>query len=664
MKILVGIFLAIILLSCSSGSGENSPADGDPDPDGKEDVDDGDEDPDGDEESVIPSDGDAEPEGDTLDDDFEDADIEGDRDEIEGSDLDLTDITGGPEIPRWGLFESVIPLEPSVDNPFDSAEVDLLAEFRAPDRSLHRIPGFYYRKYSRSLSEGREELTADEAGKWLVRFSPTQQGQWRWRWRLNTADGETLSDWQAFTCVEPEAGDHGFIRVSPEDSRYLRYDDGTGYFAIGENLCWYDGRGTYAYDDWLEKLAARGVTYIRLWMPSWAFAIEWPSKDGEGQVISSGLGDYSGRLDRAWQLDYVIRRAGELGIAVMLCIQNHGPFSLISYSEWEDNPYNSLNGGPVADPADFFTNEQSREYFKRRLRYIVARWAHSPAVLAWELWNEVDLTEQRDPEILAAWHDEMASYIREIDPLDHPITTSTSGLISFLLGIDDAIFNLEAIDLAQFHLYGTDSIEVDLSEKIPQEVERMSAYGKPVLAAEAGVDFRGPAETLSRDPNSYGIHDILFSAILSGAFGSGMSWWWDNLIDPQDLYCQFGGASRLVQGVNFDREGFQTGQASVVPATRDEALSLQAPALQGSETVLVWIRDAEASWFAENEPLPVEGATLSIEGLSDGSWTASWINTYCETDPPAETVTVTNGELQLSMPPFTRDIALRLVANR
>ena len=55
--------------------------------------------------------------------------------------------------------------------------------------------------------------------------------------------------------VERRAVGHGFLRVSPLDHRYLTYDDGTPYFAIGENLSWYDARGTYAYDDWLDQLA-------------------------------------------------------------------------------------------------------------------------------------------------------------------------------------------------------------------------------------------------------------------------------------------------------------------------------------------------------------------------------------------------------------------------
>ena len=125
---------------------------------------------------------------------------------------------------------------------------------------------------------------------------------------------------------------------------------------MGENLSWYDGRGTTAYDDWLARLAAEGANYVRLWMPSWAFGIEW----GE-----NGLGDYGERLDRAWQLDHVLERAEAHGIYVMLCIQNHGPFSLDTNTQWADNPYNAANGGPLEEPSEFFTDPEARRLFEQ-----------------------------------------------------------------------------------------------------------------------------------------------------------------------------------------------------------------------------------------------------------------------------------------------------------
>ena len=90
-------------------------------------------------------------------------------------------------------------------------------------------------------------------------MTPTQPGRWQWRWVATTPQGSAATAWRCFEVDPPAAGRHGFLRRSPLDGRYLRFDDGTPYVAIGENLGWYDVRGTFAYDDWFAKLAAQGV---------------------------------------------------------------------------------------------------------------------------------------------------------------------------------------------------------------------------------------------------------------------------------------------------------------------------------------------------------------------------------------------------------------------
>src|SRR5581483_11424822 len=153
---------------------------------------------------------------------------------------------------------------------------------------------------------------------------------------------------------------------------------------------------TFAYDDWLGKLAAQHATYARLWMANWGFGIEWDA-----------LGSY--RLDRAWQLDEVLSRSP---LELMLCLQPHGDLSTAFNSNWAQNPYNQANGGPLESPQQFFTQPDAKRLFKQRLRYIVGRYGAYPQLLAWELFNEVDLTLEMDPLVLSMWHQEMAQYLR------------------------------------------------------------------------------------------------------------------------------------------------------------------------------------------------------------------------------------------------------------
>ena len=265
-------------------------------------------------------------------------------------------------VARFDRFQATATLTPEPQNPFDPAQADVHAVFVDPSGGQHRSIAFWYQPYERALVNGREQLTKTGTPSWMVRYTPPRPGLWHWWWEARTPKGTT---WSAPRTLHVDPGERpGFIRRSTADERYLVHDDGSPYFAVGENLAWYDKRGTYAYDSWLGQLAAQGANYARLWMPSWAFGIEWSD---------TGLGDYTNRLGQAWQLDTVMDTAADRGIAVELSLLNHGAFSTAFDSEWAANPYNAANGGPLATPAEFFTSPEARRLFEQRIRYIVAR---------------------------------------------------------------------------------------------------------------------------------------------------------------------------------------------------------------------------------------------------------------------------------------------------
>ena len=387
-----------------------------------------------------------------------------------------------PEVPLWGRFEARVDLPVPAGNPYDPAEISVEATFSAPDGASSTVPCFVMREFRRELAGGYEKLEPAGKPEWRVRFTPRQTGSWCWQWRAVTPAGETVSGRSRFRVAGPASGRHGFVRVVGPEARYLAFDDGAPYFAVGENLCWYDGRGTFAYEEWLAKLARQGVNYIRLWMPSWAFGLEWTERDGNGNLVGTSLGNYGRRLDRAWQLDRVLELAAEHGIYVMLCIQNHGAFSRDHNSEWEDNPYNARNGGPLETPRDFFGDPEARSLFERRLRYLVARWGYAQNLLAWELWNEADLAEPPPLATLVDWHARMAEVLRGLDPCDRPVTTSLSAfsaIVDTLLGtqIYGALWGLPQIDLVQLHFYTVGEIGVDFAAVFPRLVGTLRAYG-------------------------------------------------------------------------------------------------------------------------------------------------------------------------------------------
>lgn len=573
---------------------------------------------------------------------------------------------GDTTLSVWERLERTLPIAVEAANPYDPSEVRVDVEIAAPDGETIEIPAFAYQGFTRSpRPDGGETLTPEGPREWRFRFTPTRIGTWHWRFTRTTAAGVETGEWQAFRVgpnLDPER--HGFLRLR-DGAKYLEFDDGTPFFPVGENLGWADGRGTGAYEEWMAELAAHGANYARLWMPSWDMGLVY---------APATLEDWSARMDRAWRLDRVLELAERHGIRVMLSVQNHGPFDLDGFfgSGWGTNLYNAANGGPLATPDEFYSDAFAREIFRRYLRYVVARWGFSPSLMCWELWNEVDLAEQPPTiEPVVAWHREMAGVLRDLDPNDHLVTTSTSdeamtAVSSFDVDISgfilrsEPIWQLPEIDFVQLHTYQVHGLGLVLpvADTIFDLVDRMAQYGKPVLVAEAGVDFRGIDETLEADPEGEGFHDIVWAGAFSGAFGSGMSWWWDYVVHTEDWYFHFEPLARLVAGVPFARKPFTRHRGLPVPAPAHDVV---AHVLSGRATLLAWVRNAGHEYGTPDRST-VEGAVFTPPLAVGGRWVGEWIDPWSGAILGAVDVRGggPHGALELVVPSFSRDVALRL----
>ena len=133
--------------------------------------------------------------------------------------------------------------------------------------------------------------------------------------------------------------------------------------------------------------------------------LDWPKPGAFGQLS----------LSVAQKWDGIVAAAEQSGICFQMTLQHHGQYSSSVDPQWSGNPYNTANGGFLSNATQFFTNATAKALTKRKLRYAVARWGYSPAVMAWELFNEVQFTDAAQVgqwSIIGAWHDEMAQFIR------------------------------------------------------------------------------------------------------------------------------------------------------------------------------------------------------------------------------------------------------------
>jgi len=437
----------------------------------------------------------------------------------------------------WQRVEFKITGVPVVANPFDPAIIRVEGVFVSPAGQTNSVPAFWYQGYQRRLSGGREVLSTVGAAEWRLRFTPLLSGDY-------TLTVAVLTN--GLPCESPATTNFTAAGSTPARSGYVRTDASKQYFEtsagqalplIGANVGWHGARGTYDYDDWFSAMQAAGENYARLWMCPWAFGIE---------TDANSLNRY--RLDRAWQLDYVLELAEQRGLYLELCLDYHGMFAVEpdywgGNNYWPSNPYGITNGGPCATPNAFFTNTTARTTYAKRLRYLVARYGYSPNVLAWQFFNEIDnvysLLNAND---VAAWHEAMGDWMRTNDPFGHLLTTSFT-----YAEPHPEMWSLPQIDYICAHSYGPARPAATLSSTAKTLRQQ---YGKPVLIDEYGTSWQGWNRTA--DPYLRGFRQGIWGGALGGSAGTAMSWWWEN-IHNENVYPTFSALGAILNRTGWGR---------------------------------------------------------------------------------------------------------------
>lgn len=452
-------------------------------------------------------------------------------------------------VAQYEKVELTLPLGDSYANPFDPADVVVLAVFTTPSGRSVRVPGFYYQGYQRARdAAGREQLSPDGPGVFKVRFAWGEVGGYRYTVRLRDRRGERAVGGGRFTVKR--GASKGYVRRSKRAPLYFECDSGAPCFPIGENVGWPHDGGTYDYDLWLGKLAGNGGNYFRIWM-----ANHWNPLGLESIASPDGYGEGLGRYDQraAWRIDYVLDLAERLEMRVLMCIESFNTVRASGDDKgWLESAYNAANGGPCQKPFDFFTRDDARQLFKRRLQYIAARWGYATSVFAWELWNEVDLATGYESEPVANWHREMATYLRACDPWAHPITTSFSDPLG-----DQAVDKLTMLDFLQSHMYGVRDIPAAIADL---DHRKAAGYRKPHYIGEFGIHWL--PDDNAGDPEGLHLHNGLWASMLSGAAGTAMIWWWDSYVEPRDLYHRFAPVAAFARDVDWVKENYHATEAA------------------------------------------------------------------------------------------------------
>lgn len=512
----------------------------------------------------------------------------------------------GTVVGQFEKFECNVDFTANYENPYDYDQIHLKAIFTSPNEKTIEVDGFYMEGFSLDLLNGSLSGTGNAGFK--VRFSPNESGQWTYVILVTDKTGTTMSAPYFFRCeTSSNSLNKGFAKKG--SSNYLQVENEEQLILVGENAAWQNSNPYLDYNKWLLKLSENGGNFIRLWHAHWGLGIEW--KDQWNGFL--GLRQY--KQSNCYFQDWLFDFCAEKGIYVMLTLQHHGPVSTSVNSNWEDSPYNAVNGGPCQNTWDFFTNQVANSHTQNRYRYIIARWGYSRSILAWELFNEVDWTDDFDNrrEEVQDWHADMASFIKSIDPYQHLLTTSYAHDNE-----DPNVWLNEDIDFTQTHYYvNTSNIENVLSGGISKY---LLAYQKPTLNGEFGL---GADPILSnRDPNGIHVHNALWGSLFSGGLGTAMTWWWDTYVDPNNLYYHFNPISIFANEVAFAEYRMKPATTYVTGAPGDLVLN----------TNLGW------SAIADNQIIIEENGITSPDppGLGQFLYGSQW-NTQFRS-PPTFTV--------------------------
>jgi hypothetical protein len=421
---------------------------------------------------------------------------------------------------QYKLAEWKIDLTECWENPFLQEDISLDMFIISPSGKKLTLPCFF-----ESGESGKKSV-------WKARFTAQETGRYTYCLRLfKSGKIKDTSEYKNF--VVQSSNSNGFLHA--KNNWILEFDNGKPFRGIGENLCW-ESRDIddskfykqlhenpkYNYDSMLSSLAANGGNFYRTWMCKWNLPIDWRDDFNNKRYTSSDEYFNPSAIKR---MDEMINLADSLGVYVMLTL---GP-----------GAYRIEDGGISSSAADFFANPKSKDKYKNRLRYIIARWGYSTSIAAWELFNEIDNVQFSNgdnpisADSITQWHDEMSTYLKQTDPFKHLVTTSISH--RDVKGLN----SLANIDFNQKHIYKNTS---SIPSAIIQYEEQ---FKKPYVIGEFGYEW-----DWSKNFDDFAADMILDfkRGLWYGLFSPTpiipMSWWWE-FFDKKGMMPYFKGVREI-----------------------------------------------------------------------------------------------------------------------
>ncbi len=446
----------------------------------------------------------------------------------------------------------------------------------------------------------------------------------------------------------------GGVHVSADVPRYFADADGKAWIPIGLNICFFRDVGgptsaarlaaqRAAYEGWLTRFAAAGGNYVRLWLGHAFFEI-MPEKPGEFDPVASET------------LTRVVRLCERLGLKVKVTLES---FRTVHPKGQEGTePYAAFFNRPLYAPHardmhEFLHSEACYAIYWSKVRELARLGlGDSPAVIAWEPWNEIGCIGPWRGDV-GPWSDRLLRDLRKAFP--RQMTTQNLGSFSSpdMFDYYDYICAMDGNDFLQVHRYLDCGGELDVCRG-PMDVLAADAVrelrdrnaAKPVILAEVGAvkpNHTGPSILYAQDREGTLLHDALFAPFFAGAAGCGQFWHWDSYVAPNDLWHHYTRFAKAIEGLDPIAEDFRP--------FHTETRRLRIYGLRGRKTTVLWCRDKASDWKAElvegNVAGLVAGETLPEPLVGELSCYLPWEDRSVTVQGP-------------TLPAFRRSLVVRL----
>ncbi|MBT2323636.1 hypothetical protein J7E62_14905 [Variovorax paradoxus] len=452
---------------------------------------------------------------------------------------------------------------------------------------------------------------------------------------------------------------------------YFMTSEGAPWTPIGHNdaISWPELAGLFRRRDvqavraHLRWLKDSGVTCLRV-------MLEYAQ--GKHRFIERPAGHFVGNVVRFW--DDLFALCEEIGLHLLLT-----PFdTFFTWRHWKHHPYNVINGGPTEDRRRLITCTATREAIKRRLEFATRRWGRSPALFAWDLWNEVHPAQGEDkPEACASFVSDVSRFLRALEERVHGRanlqTVSVFG--PELLrspSLVEPIFRSPDLDFATTHLYESGAIDDPADTVAPaltvgrlmRSAVQEASDLRPVLDSEHGPihAFIDKHRVLPEAFDDEYFRHIQWAHLASGGAGGGMRW------PNRHPHVLTAGMRRAQRGLsNF---------LPLIDWTRFERRNLNAEAghAQGFAAFACGDRHQAVAWLLRTDIVRADGmlatnvvprpAYLVLPGLVGGDYGVVLFDTRLGRECGLWEVTHPGGNLHIECPPIACDVAIAVSGRR